>query len=446
MPNKTHRALPRYKISDFFRSLLDSLPPDSLTLLSSYTIQARLHLSINNTEKANTDANLALAAVTAAATKDELENLAGLLNDLGRHTEALPIWQQLVRPGEVGTDPRRLLNTAYRLQRHDIVLDTCERLRKAGVYGSDFLQYEIAVLEQYDPNEAIRLLQEQLKSNPDDLLTQLHISMIAVRIGRSDLITSDPMRMPPPNTVTPFMGAIAVQIMKSQGHPDAALKYAYELLRLHFHDPLAHRAYQFVLLPYGPMPTIDEHEAAQADSAVTVLEDRTAEERVFVIEDVPNDGHRFQDELAPNSLLASELIGRRVGDAVVLAPGTVAPRKGKIVKILNKYVSRYQESMSNWQIRFPDDPGIESISIMKEPDDTPDLSVLLASLDRKQESAQRMKEVYYAQPIPIHMFAGQLGKNAFQGICIMAVQEDFILDCSFGSREELSEALQNTRV
>jgi tetratricopeptide (TPR) repeat protein len=425
---------------------LDSLPANSLAPLSLHTIQARLHLSGNDTEKANLETNAAIAAMTTITTRDELEYLAALLSDLGRHSEALPLWQKLVRPGEVGTDPRRLLSTAYRLQRHDIVLETCERLRKVGAYSPDLLQYEIAVLEQYDPNEAIRLLQEQMKLDPNDLPTELHISTIAFRIGKTDFIVSDPSRMPTPKTVNPFTGAVAAQIMKSQGHPDEALKYGYELLRLHFLDPLAHRAYQFVLLPFGAMPNIEEHSAVQLDSAVTVVEDGTGEERKFVIEDIPTDGHRFQDELAPDSSLAHELIGKRVGDSIVLAQGSIASRTGKIVKVLNKYVSRYQDSMSNWQIRFPDDPGIESLPILKKPDDTPDLSLLLASLDRKQDNAERMKEIYYAQPIPIHMFADKYQKNAFQGICMLAVQEGFVLDCSLGSREERADALQNIKI
>ncbi len=196
---------------DDAQNFLDSLPSGLLSSLSLHTVQARLHLGRKDIQKANSAADASITAITPATTRDELEYLAGLLSDLGRHNEALPIWQKVVRPGEVGTDPKRLLNTAYRLQRHDIVLDICERLRKAGVYNVDLLQYEVRVLEQYDPDEAIRLLQEQLKTDTDDLVTQLHLSMIAHRIGRTDLVCSDSSRMPTPKTVTPFLGAVAVQ-------------------------------------------------------------------------------------------------------------------------------------------------------------------------------------------------------------------------------------------
>lgn len=425
---------------------IDSLSAGLLSPLSSNTIQARLHLSRKDVEKANSATDAAVAAMTPTTTKDELDYLAGLLSDLGRHSEALPLWQKVVRPGEVGSDPKRLLNTAYRLQRHDIVLDVCGRLRKAGAYSADLLQYEVRVLEQYDPDEAIRLLQEHLRIDHDDLATQLHLSMIAHRVGRTDLVCSDPSRMPPPHNVTPFLGAVAVQILKLYGKPDEALKYAYDLLRLHFHDPIAHRAYQFVLMPFGFAPTIEDQDVVQIGSAVTVTEDVTGEERTFVIEETPASGPRFQDQLAPNTSLAREMIGKRAGETVVLAAGSLALRTGKLTKVLNKYVSRYQDSISNWQIRFPDDAGIESVTILRKQDDTPDISFLLSSLDRRQESAQKMREVYHAKPIPIHMFANQFGKSAWEGICMMATEEGFLIDCSLGSREEISDALQNLRI
>jgi tetratricopeptide (TPR) repeat protein len=428
------------------QEFLESVPAAALTPSFFNTIQGRVHFIKNDSENANISANSALSEITAATTRDALDSLARLLSDLGRHGEALPIWQKVVRPGELGTDPRRLLDTAYRLKRHDIILDTCERLRKADAFSPDLLQYEVAVLEQYDPSEAIQLLQHQLTLNPGDRLTQLHISMIASRIGREELVVSDLARMPSPESVSPFFGAVAVQIMKSKGHPDDALKYAYELLRLHFDDPVAHRAYQFVLLPLGPIAPIEEHGLAQVGSAVSVEEEGPGGTRVFVIEDFPIDGCRFNDEIAPNSFLAAQLIGRREGDEIVLAKGSVADREGKITKILNKFVYRYQESMTNWQIRFPDDHGFESIPIPNKPDDTPDITVLLEMLDRKQEGAEQMKQMYYAKAIPIHMFAKQLGNNAFQGMCMLAAQEDFTIDCSLGSQEEQADALANIRI
>jgi len=78
------------------------------------------------------------------------------------------------------------------------------------------------------------------------------------------------------------------------------------------------------------MPTIQDHDVVQTDTAVTVLEDGTGEERTFVIEEVPADGPRYQDELAPDASLARELVGKHSGDAVVLAPGSLASRTGKM--------------------------------------------------------------------------------------------------------------------
>jgi tetratricopeptide (TPR) repeat protein len=254
-------------------AFLEGFPPDYFTPLSKHTFRAQLKFRQGDLENASLEAEAALSLVAEITEAADLEYLARLLNELGRHKEALPLWQRLVRPGQLGPDPKRLLDTAMRLQRHDVVIETCESFRKEAVDNPELLQYEIAVLEQYDVNAAIRLLNDRLTRNPDDDVARLRLSLIGLNLGKNELVCADPARMPDVQQVTAAGGAAAVQVLKLGGNPDAALQYAYELLRLHFSEPAAHRAYQFVLLPFGPQPKIAEIDIAGANAAVSYTED-----------------------------------------------------------------------------------------------------------------------------------------------------------------------------
>ena len=427
-------------------SLMDGLSDGYLTPLATHTLIGRLAIGRGDHENARQEAEAALALVTDDSDGAELEYLANLLNQLGRHKDALPLWQRLTKPGLPGSDPKNLLETAARLQRHDVILATCEAFRTAGIERRDLLDYELHVLEQYDIEAAVRVLKEHLSKHSDDNTAQLRLSLIGLRTSNKELICSDPKRMPDVGKITPEGGRAAVQVLKLGGRPDHALKYAYDLLRLNFSEPAAHRAYQFVLMPFGPMPNIVEYETVQIDAAVTYLEDGIGIPHTIVIEQPPQDGRGFSDQIPPDNTLARQMIGKRVGDSFTLAKGTISTRTAKISQILNKYVYRYQESMSQWQVRFPDDSTMESIQVIKQPGDEVDLSGLLASIDRRQEAADKLEEIYKSQPVPIHMLASQFGKNAFQGTFTIASRRGLSLACCAGTQEERSEAVENIKV
>ncbi len=432
---------------DDAQNLLSSLPKGFIAPVAAASMRASLALQQNEHESANQHTNEALSFITEDTDRDAVVYLATLLNDLGRHKEALALWQRVVRPGEPGPDPRRLLDTAYRLGRHDVILKTCEQFRNAGARNPGLLQYEVAVLEQYDVDSAIQTIQEHLRAHPDDRLMRLRLSMLGIRLDRDDIVDAEPSHMPPVEKVEPAAGLAAVRVMKLRGYPDAALLYGYELLRRHFDDPEAHRAYTLVLLPLGPKPTIQEFETAEIGTAVCYIEENTVEQHWVVIEDVPSGAPRFNDEVPTSSNVACELAGKRVGDMFTLASSSISPRMATVTQILNKYVYRYQDCMGQWQIRFPEEPDVQSVHLKRqEAGGQLDISGILKAIDRRHEASQELEQIYHSGPIPIHMFAARLGKNALQGVYYLASKTDSTLFCCAGTKEEREAALEAIQV
>lgn len=440
-------CLAREKLWDEATTLLTSLPSGFLEPVAIASMLASLALQQKDFESANHHADNAVSLLKPDTDRDAVAYLAGLLSDLGRHKDALPLWERVVRPGEPGPDPRRLLDTAYRLGRHDVILRTCDEFRKAGTLSLPLLQYELAVLEEYDVDSAVRTIQDYLKINPDDQLMRLRLSTIGIRLNRDDIVDSHPSHMPPVKDIDPAVGLAAVRVMKLRGHPDDALAYAYELLRRHFDDPEAHRAYTLLLLPLGPKPSIEELHTAEPNAAVCYVEQHTVEQRWIVIEDVPEGAPRFNDEVPTSSPLAKELHGKRVGDVFTLAPSGISPRLATITQLLNKYIYRYQDCMGQWQVRFPEEPDVHSIQVKRvEPHGELDISEILKAIDRRHEASQQLEQVYRVEPIPIHMFAAQLGRDAFEGVHYLAANDASTLFCCAGTKEEREAAFEAMQV
>src|SRR5260370_42077043 len=154
---------------------------------------------------------------------------------------------------------------------------------------------------------------------------------------------------------------LIVHVMKSGGHLDEALRFAYRVLRGHFDNPGAHRAYLAALMVTGPRPDLPVTvETVVPGTAVAFIEDRTSLEEWRVIEEEYEPNASLQ-EIGPNHFIAQELIGKSVSDSFLLARGLVTSRAAKISHILNKYVYRFQDCILNWQKRFPELPDIQSV-------------------------------------------------------------------------------------
>jgi hypothetical protein len=141
--------------------------------------------------------------------------------------------------------------------------------------------------------------------------------------------------MPSVTDVSVQNGHAAIQVMKRGGYPDEALAYAYELLRLHFNDAQAHRAYTFNLLPFEPRPNVPEFSEILEGCAVCYVEDDETQERWMIIEDAP-DPDILRLEYPPDHALSQVMKGKKIGDKVILSSGSLGNRTATIKSITSK--------------------------------------------------------------------------------------------------------------
>lgn len=395
-------------------------------------------------EDANRFAGESVASLSDTAPPGEVQWVAATLSELGRFTEALPLWQRVASQSELTEYTKGFLDCAMRLGRDDLILETCAALRKNGVVDSNLILYEVQTLEQYDVEGTIAALKDYLSKRPDDLIARLRLSFIGTNRKRPDVVDANPAVMPSATDVSVENGRAAIQVMRSGGFPDEALAYGYELLRLHFDDPDAHRGFTFNLLPFGPQADLPESfPEAKIGCAVCYVEEHETQENWMIIEDSPNPDMSRQ-EYSPEHALSRAMIGKKVGDRVVLAKGTISERAATIKTIISKYVFRHQDSMKNLQIRFPDVKGLESVKVVrtnKDGKEEADFSAVIASVEQLAANTQRLKEVYATQPVAIHMLADARGKSTIETTFYLAQQDDVGIFCCAGNAEERDKAL-----
>jgi tetratricopeptide (TPR) repeat protein len=433
-----HLALQSNKAEE----LIESIPAEHLGSSLRHYFRARLKLLQGDKDTAVHHAVLALNEITETSRLDEMRFVAALLSDVGKFKEAHTLWKRVAETSKWESDEKQLLQCAARLGLDQEALEICQRLRASGEGDDRIVEFEVSLIEKYDMDQAIALLQSRLQNNPSDKIAQLHLSNIGLRIDRPELVHASPDVLPTVDEVTPEIGLAVVRVLKMGRSPTPAVTYAYQLLRQHFDDANSHRAFLLAMAPYGPEPDISRPEIVEVGTAIRYREVGDELDQFVIIEDAANPDARMR-EFSPDHPMSRELLGKRVGSTFTVAPGHISKRQGVIQEIQSKFVYRYQDSMAQWQVRFPDSPEVESVRLLKKPgaEEEYDLTPFLQSLDRRREFRQEIVQHYAHQPMPIHLFGHFFGQNSFDALLHLATSDDTEIRCCSGSPAETNSAL-----
>ena len=435
------RAFAKEERFDACRRLLEEVPAGVVSDINLKTLAAKLHLLEGKKDKASGCADDALALTNDATTVFEIRRLALLLFELKRFEDALPLWQRIAAPDAFGFDTRHLLQCAHLLERHDVMLGIFRELRRAGVVSKTLFDMEFSFFREYDVEETIRILDEEIGRWPEDKELGLLRSALGLEFDRPELVDSDPLSIPGAEEVNPHAAPAAVSVLKAIGQEQRAIRYAYDVLRCNFRDPDAHRAFiiSFSDVP-GDEPQLRTPDCVETGSAVCYVEQGESSSRWIIVEDSPDDHSQFpEQELSPDHHLCEAMKGKKAGDTFTLASGIV-DRIGEIREIRNKYVYRYQDCLEQWQVRFPGLmdvqvlPGLGKNAGSGEPE--PDISTLLDIVDKRHEEVLKFEQIYKENPLPLHVFGERFGSNAFEAVLNLAGSPSGLVKCCEGSMEE----------
>jgi tetratricopeptide (TPR) repeat protein len=403
---------------------------------------AHITVADGNKEEAQRLALDAKQELGPSSSVESKEFLARLFMRLEMPAEALPIFQELFDLNTQSFDSGQLLDCAARLHRDDVVIATCAELERRGQDPWEVVSFEIQYLQKYSREKAVGRLDAFLAAHPGHKLGMLMRSVIGVQSQQPSLVNGTTEALPVVEELPVDYIVPAIHVLRFAGAGNATVDYAYRFLRLHFDDIRAHQAMMLSLMPGDPSITLAASlDTVAENSGVAVHEALSGNIRWFVLENTDKPNAAFE-ELPLNSELAKELLGKHVGDTVVLAKGHMESRTGTVRQILPKYVRRVQDCMGEMQLRFGAASSVESVHLgTTEEEVNRGLQKVLDSAKSRDAAISQARRIYDENPVPLHLFGDRFGKNAYLALAYLAQQEDQPIKCCFGTPEERRQSI-----
>jgi tetratricopeptide (TPR) repeat protein len=300
--------------------------------LSGNTLRGWIALKSADKAKAYELALAALNSSSRGVGNQEIFNLAGLLVSIGEDEKALPLFEQIIARGVLDESCRRLLATAQRLERHDVLLRVLTDLGETGQHDEATRRLEVQVLSNYDRERALALAKEYLTFDP---YFSIFRNYLAATLGRHDDISFDAESTTILASIRPDDAELVVTPYIELGRYRDALEFLYRQLRLNSSNERAHGQYIYFIIHYGEKAQVPIDPKEFDGQSAAQLENLTTKTVRWVVaeDDQPNPA---QNEHASSSPVVQALLGKRIGDEVDLQGGAIQSQPERIVCLQSK--------------------------------------------------------------------------------------------------------------
>lgn len=419
--------------------LFDSSDPFVFLVCRSW-----LHLESGDLDAAQQDASDALEKQTEANDFQLLVLLARIFMRIKKFEQALPLLQKVADPRSLDDGTRSLLDCAMELGKFDVVMETCERLRKYGTADGRVLRLELDLLNRYQPSKAEALLSSLIVESPGDETLYARWCFVVARLhGRIDGL--DLARLPKPEGISLENSHLAVFPLIANGHYHDAIAFAYAQLRQNFDQELAHGRYLFLFLRYARLSQLSLHADIVKDQCAVRFSEENGLSQVYVIDSQCKEP-MLENEIRPESSIGRMLVDARVGDKIDLAEHSLQSRVITIEEIYSKYVYRFQDVLNHMQLRFPGCSAIQLVNMESEGEF--DISPIKKSLEERRKYVESMLDEIRRAPVPISVVAKWLGLSFVEAYSALASVSDIGVRCSTGETTDfvqVAERLSNER-
>ena len=335
--------------------------------------------------------------------------LGSLYQEWNRFSDAADVYEEMA--GGSGRHPMAidLLVCLVNAKRLGEALSWARGIRSARDDVSKLvIDAEAQLLEAAGDLSAAASLREQICARSDSSAVDLVLLAIAqFRAGRRDSARSIAESVDSRQLVTdpPLLLRLA-QLKRVLGLA-GWLEDAYLARRFGKDDPEMHVSY------FGMFAMQDsessEPESVGLGSAVYLRNKQTEERHWWLILD---DGEHSEGshEIGSTTDLAKRLIGKGVGDSIVLRR-VIEDLEYEVLTVQSKYVRAFQETAEEFSTRVPDHPGLHRV-VMEEGD----YSKLLLMAERDNQHTQMVVAAYRDAPLPLPFatFATLLGRSVLE--------------------------------
>ena len=302
----------------------------------------------------------------------------------GELDNAWTTYEELCEPelakGEISTFASEL----YGVGRLNDALVVLEAYRKKCGPAPGITEIEINILVSVGSFEDAKALLESLSNfAPQDYHLQLEMARLAWRLGQEDVCRSIVEKIDDAKLrQNPHALLELAYCWHSLNEMEKVLPLAYRARRVGIDDPDVHRAYADLVTRCADNLKLEE---AVVDSTVSLKssKDEVVHHTIVQKRDDCSDG----SEIEFSDQLAKRLIGRKLGDKIVLREDQFGKEEYEVVALRHKYVTAYQDTLNTFMTRFPDESGIRAIH-------DPDFVHFFAEIERHHAAVSQVQELY----------------------------------------------------
>ena len=410
------------------------------------TIDAEIHLVTGEAEQASEKAKQAFESLIDSTPPVVKYFLGKTLADVELDEEASQVLREVVETAGIDHATELLLKTAWTARDYEFVLRFTGKLRMLGRSSLQSVEMEILALEViHEFDEALDRINDYLSSSKDEAFSKylrLKRSWIGKWLEDESLVSYDTMLLPSLSdcagdkklSLTAVCGV--AHLLVEGPNPQDGFELAYQLVREHFNNSIAHQCL-IGAWKFGTRVAPTERDRVDTNSAVAISTSESSKIEWRVIEiDAPIGPLQ---EIAHDSYLAKQLIGKGVGETVNLSNDDLYERTGTVEAFLDKVDYRVRDSTNNWSSRFGDDGFLRSFSF-KKPNGELDVDAFFEVQEKLHEPLEAALRAYKTDIPSIGLFSRMTRRSPIETLGFLASNSDCHIQCCNGNVKEKEHA------
>ena len=365
------------------------------------------------------------------------------------YSEALKIFKNILDVSLDNELTHKTIYCYYKIGDHRSALEICEAL--TGNYGPIEFVSEIQseIYEEInDTGKALQIYQDYIVKFPNAINVRIkkaridyllkNISSVKIFLEEIEIINNLSLEQ------NVFISNLCIQT----GMYEKALYLLYESRRKHYDQSNAHLQYIGLFLIKGKyLNDIFQNLKNDCVGENTAVLIETVQENIkpkwYIIENRQKIERKF-GEINLEDSFTKKLIGKKTGDTFDIKKNDFLIKKYKIVKIENKYIHAYDESISEFENIFPEAKGLFRINIgtpkTKEAFDS-GIEKILEINDIYKNQVEEIEKLYKNKKINIGAFARLIGRSIYDVWFALTNKKNFVITCCFGTSIEQKNAL-----
>ena len=365
------------------------------------------------------------------------------------YSEALKIFKNILDVSLDNELTHKTIYCYYKIGDHRSALEICEAL--TGNYGPIEFVSEIQseIYEETDsPNKALKIYKEYIAKFPDDINIKIKKARIDYVLKNIPAVKKFLEEIEIFNNFSLEQNVFISNLCIQTGMYEKALYLLYESRRKYYDQSNAHLQFIGLFLVKGKYLNDIfkklKNNRVEENTAVLI---ETVQENIkpkwYIIENRQKIERKF-GEINLEDSFAKKMIGKKTGDTFDIKKNDILNKKYKIVKIENKYIHAYDESISEFENIFPEAKGLFRINIgtpkTKEAFDS-GIEKILEINDIYKNQVEEIEKLYKNKKINIGAFARLIGRSIYDVWFALTNKKNFVITCCFGTSIEQKNAL-----